>query len=138
MANETSKITGFAVDNAAASLVDISGFCNSVTWTGAMEMLDDTGLGDSDHTVVAGLGNAKTVAVNGMLNSTTRAIFAPLAAGSTTVSKTIEIKLAAGDYWTGESWPDNVTIGLPLGLNTFSCNFSAQSGLTTTSVTAAS
>jgi len=103
-----------------------------------MEMLDDTGLGDTDHTVVAGLGNAKTVAVNGMLNSTTRAIFAPLAASSTTLTKTIEIKLATGDYWTGEAWPDNVTLGLPLGLNTFSCNFSAQSGLTGTSASAAS
>ena len=137
MANETSKVTGFACDNAAASLTDISGSCNSVTWTGAMEMLDDTGLGDTDHTVVAGLGNAKTVAVNGMLNSTTRAIFAPLAASSTSITKTIEIKLATGDYWTGEAWPDNVTLGLPLGLNTFSCNFSAQSGLTSTSVSAA-
>jgi len=138
MAHEDSKVSGFAVDNAAASLIDISGSCNAVTWTGAMEMLDDTGLGDSDHTVVAGLGNAKTVSVNGMLNSTTRAIFAPLAAASTSITKTIEVKLATGDYWTGEAWPDNVTIGLPLGLNTFSCNFSAQSGLSSTSVSAAS
>jgi len=138
MANETSKVTGFACDNATSTgvLTDLSGYCNNVTWTGAMEMLDDTGLGDTDHTVVAGLGNAKTVAVNGMLNSTTRSIFAPLAAASTTKTKTIEVKLASGDYWTGEAWPDNVTLGLPLGLNTFSCNFSAQSGLSQTSITA--
>ena len=138
MANETSKVTGFAIDDETTTgvLTDISGSVNSVTWTGAMEMLDDTGLGDSDHTVVAGLGNAKTVAINGMLNSTTRAIFAPLAAASTTVLKTIEVKLAAADFWTGEAWPDNVTIGLPLGLNTFSCNLSAQSGLAQTSITA--
>ena len=138
MANETSKITGFACDNSAGTLTDISGDVNNVTWTGAMEMLDDTGLGDTDHTVVAGLGNAKTVSINGYLNSTTRAIFAPLAATSTSITKTIEMKLATGDFWTGEAWPDNVTINTPLGLNTFSCNFSAQSGLTATAVTAAS
>ena len=140
MAHEDSKVSGFAVDNATSTgvLTDISGSCNSITWTGSMDQLDDTGLGDSDRTVIAGLGNAKTVAVNGMLNSTTRAIFAPLAAASTSKTKTIEVKLATGDYWTGEAWPDNVTLGLPLGLNTFSCNFSAHSGLTATSVTAVS
>ena len=137
MANETSKVTGFSVDSSVGALTDISGFVNNVTWTGAMEMLDDTGLGDTDHTVVAGLGNAKTVSINGYLNSTTRAIFAPLAAASTSLLKTIELKLATADYWTGEAWPDNVSIVTPLGLNTFSCNFSAQSGLTSTSITAA-
>ena len=98
MANETSKVSGFAVDSSTGTLVDISGFCNNVTWTGAMEMLDDTGLGDTDHSVVAGLGNPKTVSVNGMLNTTTRPIFAPLAATSTSITKTIEIKLTTGDY----------------------------------------
>lgn len=141
MANENSSVTGFAMDNATSTgvLVDISGYVNTVSWDGGMNLLDDTGLGDGDETVVAGLGNARNVSVNGMLNSTTRAIFAPLAASATSKTKTIELKLATGDYWSGETWPESVNLGINVSqLNSWSCNFRAQSGLSQTSVSAVS
>jgi hypothetical protein len=137
MANEFSNVTGFACDDSGATLVDLSGFVNNFSFDGGLELLDDTGLGDSDRTVVAGLGNARNVNVNGWLNSTTRAIFAPLAGSATSITKTIELKLATGDFWTGEAWPENVNLSGGVGtLNTWSCTFRAQSGLTATSVTA--
>lgn len=135
MANETSKVSGFAVDNASGTLTDISGFVNNVDVSGGNEQYDDTGLGDTRHTFVLGLGLPVTVTVNGWLNSTTRAIFAPLING-TSVDKTIEVKYASGDFYSGESIPMNVQIGLPTAaVNTWSCTFQANNGLTGTSVT---
>jgi hypothetical protein len=141
MANENSTVTGFACDDATSTgvLTNISGFVNNVSFDGGLELLDDTGLGDGDRTVIAGLGNARNVNVNGWLNSTTRAIFAPLAGSATSKTKTIELKLATGDYWTGEAWPESVNLSINVGaVNSWSCNFRAQSGLTSTSITAVS
>lgn len=136
MAHETSKVTGFAMDNASATLVSISGSVNQVSITGGTEQYEDTGLGDTRHTFVLGLGTPVQVSVNGYLNSTTRAIVMPLVNG-TSVNKTIEIKMATGEYWTGEAIPQNVNPATNMGaLNTFSITFQANDGLTKTSVTA--
>ena len=138
MAHENSKVTGFAVDNAAGTLTSISGSVNQVSIDGGMELLEDTGLGDTIRTFVDGLANGSNVSVNGMLDSTTRGIFAPLTNG-TTVAKTIEVKVATGDYWTGEAWPERVSLSSsPGAINTWSCTFRAVAGLTSTSVTAVS
>lgn len=133
--SETSKVSGFAIDNAAGTLTDISNYVNNVDWSGGNEKYDDTGLGDTRHTQVLGLGVASQVSVNGWMNSTTRAIFAPIVDG-TSVNKTIEIKLASGDFYGGECVPDATAIGLPVAaLNTWSCTLSPVNGLTGTSVT---
>lgn len=135
MAHENSTVIGFHCDNAGASLTDIAGSVNSVSFDGGLELLDDTGMGDTDRTVIAGLGNARNVTVNGFLNSTTRAIFAPLAANATSITKTIALKLATGSYYKGEAWPESVSLSASPGtINTWSCTFRAQSGLTATSV----
>lgn len=136
MAHEISKITGFAMDNASATLTDISGSVNTATLSGGTEQYEDTGLGDARHTFVLGLGTPVSVAVNGYLNSTTRAIIVPLVNG-TTVTKTIQLKMATGEYWTGESIPTDVQASLNMGaINTWSVTFQANDGLTKTSVTA--
>lgn len=136
MAHETSKVTGFAMDNASATLTSISGSVNQVQLTGGTEQYEDTGLGDTQHTFILGLGTPVQVSVNGYLNSTTRAIVLPLVNG-TTVNKTIELKMATGDYWTGEAIPQNVQANTNMGqINTFSITFQANDGLTSTSVTA--
>ncbi len=136
MAHETSKVTGFAMDNASATLVSISGSVNQIGISGGTEQYEDTGLGDTRHTFVLGLGTPVQVTVNGYLNSTTRAIVLPLVNG-TSVNKTIELKMATGEYWTGESIPTNVNADSKMGaLNTWSITFQANDGLTETSVTA--
>lgn len=137
MGHETSEVTGFAIDNESGTLTDISGDVNSLTWDGGQELLEDTGLGDGRRTVVAGLANASNIQINGMLNSTTRAIFAPVVDG-TSVTKTAEIKLATGDFYSGEVWPETVTgLSTNVGqLNTFSATLRAQDGLSATSVSA--
>lgn len=136
--SETSKVTGFAVDNAAGALTDISAAVNNVDWSGGNEKYDDTGLGDTRHTQVNGLGVASQITVNGWMNSTTRAIFPPIIDG-TSVNKTVEVKLATGDYYSGECVPDATAVGLPAAaLNTWSCTLSPVDGMTSTSVTGAS
>ncbi len=136
MASETSKVSGFAVDNASGTLTDISEAVNQCDVSGGNEQYEDTGLSDTRHTFVSGLGMPVTVTVNGWLNTTTRAIFAPLVNG-TSVDKTVEVKYASGDFYSGECIPTNVQMGLPTGaVNTWSCTFQANDGLTSTSVTA--
>lgn len=141
MAHETSKVTGLAIDNSTGTLTDISGSVNMYRLNRAFEELEDTGLGDTTKSYIDGLGDAPRIPLNGHLNSTTRAIFAPLAAENTSVStvKTLELKLASGDYWTGEAIVNDVELSVGVGqLNAWSCNLRAQSALTQTSVTAVS
>lgn len=134
MAHENSKITGFAIDS-NGTLTNISGSVTSITPSGGTVLLDDTGLGDTQETVIAGLGGPVTVSVAGMLNSTTRGIFAPLVE-HTSVTVTVEYKLATGEYWYGEAYAENVQLGIQVGqINTFSADMRAQAGLTQTSVT---
>lgn len=133
--SETSKVTGFAIDNAAGTLTDISNYTNNVDWGGGNETYDDTGLGDTRHTKVPGLGVGSTITANGWMNSTTRAIFPPIVDG-TSVNKTVEIKLASGDFYSGSCAPQNTAVSLPTAaLNTWSITLEAVNGLTGTSVT---
>lgn len=137
MAHENSTVIGFAVDNTVGALVSISGSVNSVSFDGGLELLDDTGMGDTNRTVIAGIGNARNVTVNGFLNSTTRTIFGKLAANATSITKTIELKMAASSFYRGEAWPEAVSLSASPGtINTWSCTFRAQSGLTNYTTTA--
>lgn len=137
MAHETSEITGFAMDSTpGGSLVNLSGDINTVTVSGGKELLDDTGLGDTRRTRVPGLAGPTSVSINGWHNSTTRAIFTPDFFDSDT-SRTIEVKYASGDFHSGEAYPEN---GTPFSsnvaaVNTFNITFTAENGLTGTSVT---
>lgn len=138
MAHETSRVTGFAMDNAAGALKNISGSVNQVSMSGGTEQYEDTGLGDARHTFVPGLGTPGNINVNGYFDSTTRAIVLPLTNG-TSISKTIEVKMATGEYWTGEAIAQSVQADTNMGaINTWSITFQANDGLTKTSVTAAS
>lgn len=135
MAHENSEVIAFALDDSTGSLVDFSGNVNSITWDGGQDLLEDTGMGDSRRTVIQGLANASNIQVNGMHDSTTRAMVAPVVDG-TSVTKTVELQLASGDVWTGEVWPEQVTgVGANVGeINTWSINLRAQNGLSSTSV----
>jgi len=141
MATYTSKAMGFAIDDTAGSLADISAYSNDVEMSNNIEQLDDTGLGDSLRSYIDGLGDAPTVTANGSLNSTTEPIFSNLAVVATSVSnvKTIEVKLATGVYWTGEATIEAVTSGGAVGARgSWSVTCRPTSGLTSTSASAAS
>ena len=138
MGHETSEVTGFAIDiTPGGTLTDLSGDINSAQLTGSKELLDDTGLGDSRRTRISGLAGPTGVVINGWHNSTTRGAFPPNMFDSDT-SRTIEVLLASGEYWTGECFPESGTpFGSSVGaVNTFSVNWSAENGLTQTSITA--
>jgi len=141
MAHDLSDIAGFRVDNQSGTLTDISGDITQVTVNGGNGLIEDTGLGDTNRTEQRDIGAVKGVSVTGMMNSTTRAIFSPLAAKGTSVAKTIEVKLSASGatrYITGESNVGAVSISIPVGLQTFTAEFrsTSGSGFTNTSVAA--
>lgn len=136
MAHVTSEVASVRVDDATATIATISGSVNSIDVSGGQGLLDDTGMGDGRHTVIAGLGNATIVTLNGFLDSTTEAIFAPVTDG-TSITKTIGIGLVSGQYLNGEAWPESVSLGSTIdAISTWSCTFQAQNGLTRTSVVA--
>lgn len=138
MANWISSVAGVRIDNASGTLTDISQYVNSVDDSGGAARLDDTGLGDSRERSLAGLAQATQVQLNGALNSTTLAIFAPLVNG-TSITKTLELKYSTTGkrYRTGEVYPTNTRLAINVGQRSmWSCTLSAENGLTHTSVAA--
>lgn len=139
MGNLNSDVASFRVDDESASITLVSGdtgTVNSVGLSGGQALLDDTGIGDSRHTVVKGLANATEVTIGLYVNSTTEAIFSPLLDG-TSITKTIGVGLVSGQYLNGEAWPRDVSFSVGIdALQTISCTFQAQDGLTRTSVVA--
>jgi hypothetical protein len=86
---------------------------------------------------VRGLASATDVTVNGFLNSTTEAIYAPWLDG-TSVLVTIGVGLISGQFLNGEAWPREVSFSVGIDeLQTFSVTYQASDGLTRTSVAAA-
>jgi hypothetical protein len=134
MGHYTSKDMAFRIDSSTGVLTAISGSVNSQSLSAAMTILDDSGMGENQHTQLYGMINAQTIALNGMLNSTTEGIFGPLVEGTGT-SKTVEFKSAASKFYTGEMLVQDVAIsGSPDTIETWSCNLTAENGLNRTSV----
>lgn len=127
MAHLLSDVAGFKVDNAAGTITDISGSVNSVSLDGGNASVQDTGLGDARHTEINDIKPIMTISVNGLLNTTTRAIFAPIAKG-TSVAKSVEVKLLSGQFLSGESRVGSVSFSVPIGLQTWSCEFRSSDG----------
>lgn len=139
MGNVNSDVASLRVDDESGSIVNLTGgtgTVNSIGLGGGQALLDDTGVGDSRHTVVKGLATATEITVGGFVNSTTEAIVTPLLDG-TSITKTIGIGLVSGQYLNGEAWPRDVSIDVGIdALQTWSVTFQAQDGLTRTSVVA--
>ena len=135
MAHRNSDAVQIKLDDSTGSIVDISGDINSLSWDGGQNLLDDTGMNDTRHTVVAGLANASNAALNGWLNSTTELIFGGVVDG-TSITKTYGHTFDDGaTWWTGEVWPEAITISASIdGLQAFSGGLRAQDGLSSTSV----
>lgn len=133
MAHKLWKDMTVKIDGAAGSVVTITSFVNQASIESAVDLLEDTALGDTARSYIEGLAGA-TVPLNGFLNSTTEGIFGPLVGVRTSITKTFSL----GDglkYHTGEVWVGEVAIsGNVNTINTFSCTLTFDGAVTRTSV----
>jgi hypothetical protein len=134
MANLTFKDMGFKIDGAAGTLVDIKNFINQADIIAALDLIEDTAMGDTRRGYIPGLSGT-TLTVNGMVNSTTDAIFGPYLSASTSVSKTVEFKSATARFYNGECFITGVTYsGSTNSLQTFSASLTIDGALNRTTV----
>lgn len=134
MAHLTSKNMVAKIDNASGTLTDISGDVNQMSLAAAITILDDSGLGDSQHTTLPGLAAAQVITLNGWLNSTVDAILGVLM-GGTSITKTVVFGETSARAYRGEMWVQDITYsGTVDDLQTWSATFVAEAGLTRTSV----
>jgi hypothetical protein len=134
MPNTTYKNMTFKIDNASASLTAITSFVNQASLQRAINLLDDSSLADANRSVLTGLAGT-TVSINGFVNTTTDAIFGPIIATATSVTKTVEYGAYTGRYYNGEVLLSNVQYsGSVDNLQTFSVDVTFDGAVTRTSV----
>jgi hypothetical protein len=132
MGHKTSVDMGFKIDGAAGTIVDISGSVNSQSLASALNLLEDSGMGDEERTYLPGL-NGATVDLNGFVNTTTDGIFGPLVGNRTSITKSVCFQSYSGRYYTGEVWPGNTQIsGASDTLQTWSSSLTFDGAVTRT------
>src|SRR5689334_10889964 len=135
MANKTYKDMTFKLDNASASLVDLSAYVNQSQLQRAINLLEDTALSDANKSVLTGLAGT-TISINGFVNTTTDAIFGPIIATATSVTKTTQYGAYTGRFYYGEALVSNIQYsGSVDSLQTFSVDLTYDGAVTRTSVT---
>lgn len=134
MANTTFRDQDFKIDNASATLTSIKAYLNQVDLQRTIDLIEDTAMSDSNRSYLHGLGGT-TVTINGMVNTTTDAIFGPLVNSATSVTKTVEWKAYANRYYNGEVLLTNVQYsGSTNSLQTFSVSATFDGAVNRTSV----
>ena len=134
MANKTYKTVTIKYDNASQALTDISAYCNQHSLQGVLSQLEDSGFGMNDKTYVPGI-HGKNGSINGFVNSTTYAMFAPLVTSNTSVTKTFQLGTGNGFIY-GEVVPGTTQFsGSVDSWQTFSHDFVFTVAATRTSVT---
>ena len=134
MANTTNKDMDLKIDSAAGSLVSIKSYINQQDIQTALDLIEDTAMGDTRRQYIPGLSGT-TFSINGMVNSTTDGIFGPLLSAATSVSKTIEWKAYTARYYNGECFLSNIQYsGSTNSLQTFSASITIDGALNRTSV----
>lgn len=134
MANTTFRDQGFKIDGAGATLVDIKAYINQVDLQRALDLIEDTAMSDSNRSYLHGLAGT-TVTFNGMVNSTTDAIFGPLINAATSITKTVEYKAYAARFYNGEVLLSEIKYsGSTNSLQTFSVNATFDGAVNRTSV----
>ena len=134
MANSTYRDQDFKIDNAAGSLVSIKAYLNQVDLDKALDLIEDTAMSDTNRSYLFGLGGT-TFSISGMVNSTTDAIFGPLIAAATSVTKTVEWKAYTARYYNGEALLSNVKYsGATNSLQTLSISLTVDGAINRTSV----
>ena len=135
MANTTYKNMSFKLDNAAASLTDLSSYVSQASLQRAINLLDDSSLADANRSVLTGLAGT-TLSISGFVNTTTDGIFGPIIATATSVTKTAQYGAYAARFYYGETLISNIQYsGSVDSLQTFSCDLTFDGAVTRTSVT---
>ena len=134
MANTTYRDMDFKIDNASATLTSIKAYLNQVDLQRTLDLIEDTAMSDTNRSYLHGLAGT-TLSINGMVNSTTDAIFGPLINAATSVTKTVEWKAYASRLYNGEVLLTNVQYsGSTNNLQTFSASMTIDGAVNRTSV----
>lgn len=134
MANTTFRDQDFKIDNASASLTSIKAYLNQVDFQRTLDIIEDTAMSDTNRSYLHGLAGT-TFSINGMVNTTTDAIFGPLVAAATSVTKTVEWRAYASRFYNGEVLLTNVQYsGSTNSLQTFSASMTVDGAINRTSV----
>lgn len=132
MGHKTHADMAMHIDDATGSLVAISGSVNSQALASALNVLEDSGMGDHERTYLPGMAGA-TLELNGFVNTTTDAIFGPLVGNRTSRLKTVMFTAHALRFYTGEVYPTAVQYsGAPDTLETWSASFTFSGAVTRT------
>jgi uncharacterized membrane protein len=133
MANTTYRDQDFKIDNASAALTSIKAYLNQVDFDRALDLIEDTAMSDTNRSYLHGLGGT-TFTISGMVNTTTDAIFGPLVAAATSITKTVEWKAYTARYYNGEILMTNVKYsGSTNNLQTFSASLTVDGAVNRTS-----
>lgn len=122
MANTTYRDMTFRLDNASATITNYTAYLNQVDLQRTLDLIEDTAMSDTNRQYLHGLAGT-TFTISGMVNSTTDAVFGPLIAAATSITKSFEYKAFTGRYYTGEVLLTNVQYsGSTNSLQTFSAS----------------
>lgn len=134
MANTTFRDMDFKIDNASAAITSIKAYCNQADLQRTLDLIEDTAMSDSNRSYLHGLAGT-TWTINGMVNTTTDAIFGPLISAATSVTKTVEFKAYASRFYNGETLITSVQYsGATNTLQTFSVSGTFDGAVNRTSV----
>lgn len=144
MANRLAKDIRVRLDtlsNSTGALTNITAYLNQVALQRALAILEDTGLNETNKSILFGLAGT-TITLNGHINTTTEAIFGPLVNAATSVLKTLEYRAYPtnttgniGRFYFGEVLVSNVQIsGAVGGLQVFSADLTFDGAVTRTTV----
>lgn len=134
MANTTMRDMGFRLDGASATLVDLKAHLNQVDLQRTLDLIEDSAMSDTNRSYLYGLAGT-TFTINGMVNTTTDAIFGPLVNAATSVTKTFEYKAYTNRFYNGEVLLTNIQYsGSTNSLQTFSASATVDGAVNRTSV----
>ena len=135
MANTTYRDMRFKLDNSSASLTDYTAYIQQVDLDRQIDLIEDTGMTDTHRQYLFGLAGT-TFTISGMVNSTTEALFGPLMAAATSVTKTFEYRATtAPKYYNGEVLLTNIKLsGSTNNLQTFSMSATIDGAVNRTAV----
>lgn len=133
MANKTYRDMTVSVDN-STGLTAITAYVSSVDLTRALDLIEDSAMSDTNRSYLHGIAGT-TFTLSGMVNTTTDAIYGPLIAAATSVTKTFQMQSYSGRVYRGEVLVSNVRYSGSLNaLETFSADHTVDGAVTRTSV----
>ena len=135
MANKTYRDMRFRMALTSTSvLTNITAYVNQVDLQRTLDLIEDTAMSDTNRSYLHGLAGT-TISLNGMVNTTTDAIFGPLVNAATSVTKTFEYKAYTNRFYNGEMLLTGIQYsGATNSLQTFSVSATFDGAVNRTSV----